>query len=181
MHCSRCKDKNFLISCACGCGGVRTLRTKWGDVCRYLPSHSPRCPHKSDLVRNGRYYIHRPEHPMANYRGLVARYRIVYEEYHRCCLLPNVEIHHIDGNPSNDQIANLKPMHQPEHMSLEVRSRGPRYLIPETRICADCGSTKTRIDSHNGRPHWYKTDEGKFRCRKCADKERKRKDYPIPA
>ena len=42
-------------------------------------------------------------------------HRIIYEEHYKCCLLPYIEIHHIDGNSKNNSIENLMPVTALEH------------------------------------------------------------------
>ena len=45
-------------------------------------------------------------------------YRRLYERYHRCCLLPGTDIHHIDGNHSNNDPTNLIAVSLQEHYDL---------------------------------------------------------------
>lgn len=47
-------------------------------------------------------------------------HRTIYEKHHNCCLLPFVEIHHIDGNHSNNNITNLKPVTVLEHYEIHL-------------------------------------------------------------
>lgn len=42
-------------------------------------------------------------------------YRKIYQEYHKCSLLPYVDIHHIDGNRDNNDITNLIALNIEEH------------------------------------------------------------------
>jgi len=48
------------------------------------------------------------------------RYRLIYEEHYNCCLLPYIEIHHIDGNHSNDSIDNLMAVTALEHYQIHL-------------------------------------------------------------
>ena len=34
-------------------------------------------------------------------------HRLIYENHHKCCLLSNADIHHIDGDKLNNSIENL--------------------------------------------------------------------------
>ena len=52
-------------------------------------------------------------------------HRQVYEDYHKCCLMPYVEIHHIDGNHKNNSIENLMPVTAKEHYELH-KARGDK-------------------------------------------------------
>ena len=47
-------------------------------------------------------------------------HRIIYEKYYNCCLLPYIEIHHIDGNSKNNVIENLKPVTAIEHYEIHL-------------------------------------------------------------
>ena len=47
-------------------------------------------------------------------------HRIIYEKHHNCCLLPYIEIHHIDGNSKNNVIENLKPVTAIEHYEIHL-------------------------------------------------------------
>ena len=48
-------------------------------------------------------------------------HRIIYEKHYNCCLLPFIEIHHVDGNHSNNDITNLKPVTALEHYEIHLR------------------------------------------------------------
>jgi hypothetical protein len=45
-------------------------------------------------------------------------YRKLYEKYHNCCLLPGIDIHHVDGNHQNNSIENLKAVSLEEHYNI---------------------------------------------------------------
>jgi hypothetical protein len=47
-------------------------------------------------------------------------HRIIYEKYYNCCLLPFIEIHHVDGNHNNNDITNLKPVTALEHYQIHL-------------------------------------------------------------
>lgn len=47
-------------------------------------------------------------------------YRRIYQEYHRCSLLPEVDIHHIDGNRANNDITNLIALNLEEHYTIHL-------------------------------------------------------------
>jgi hypothetical protein len=48
-------------------------------------------------------------------------HRIIYEKHYNCCLLPFIEIHHVDGNHTNNDITNLKPVTALEHYEIHLR------------------------------------------------------------
>lgn len=45
-------------------------------------------------------------------------HRVIYEDYHKCTILPNGVIHHKDKNRTNNNIDNLELMDSFEHLSL---------------------------------------------------------------
>lgn len=162
MYCNRCKDKSFLIECACGCGGVRALRNKRGEKRTILIGHRIR---KDWCIRQGRYWLKRRDHPMADACGYVRRYWLIYEESRNCCLLAYAKVHHRDGNPLNDVWYNLRALWNGQHTTVERTGR--HQFVPGSRQCVDCGSRTTHIRPDNGYPHWYRTGDGKYKCMKC--------------
>lgn len=48
------------------------------------------------------------------------KHRKIYEEYHQCSLIPYIEIHHIDGDHSNNNIENLLAVTVEEHYKLHL-------------------------------------------------------------
>ena len=57
--------------------------------------------------RNGRLYVHRPNHPYANLRGFISNARAVIEDTISKNLSERMIPHHVDGDPSNDKNNNL--------------------------------------------------------------------------
>jgi hypothetical protein len=176
VHCQRCKDKNFLIACADGCGQVCRLRDKNGEIRSYVYGHNSNV--KGWFKRgDGHIAIIMPEHPQADKKGYVIRSRAVYEESRDCCLLPYplVVVHHRDRNPLNDVWYNLKAMWNKQHSAMHNKRRDRSYSTVATRdpnrSCMECGSKTTSS-------HWYRVQgqKGRWRCRKCASKiyDRKR-------
>jgi hypothetical protein len=45
-------------------------------------------------------------------------YRRLFERYHKCCLLPGTDIHHINGNHKNNNIDNLQAVSLLEHYNI---------------------------------------------------------------
>lgn len=88
-------------------------------------------------------------------------HRLVYEEYHKCCLLPYTDIHHINGIKIDNRIENLQPMYDNDHLSFHKKFNE----IPNDRICFNCGNNKTYTNT-NGYPNW-RIYEGNYICIKC--------------
>ena len=51
-------------------------------------------------------------------RTMSTDYRKLFERYHKCCLLPGTDIHHIDGNHKNNSIDNLQAVSLLEHYNI---------------------------------------------------------------
>src|SRR4249919_647432 len=97
-NCSRCKDKNFLIECACGCKSILMRSNKHGHKRSAIFSHQ--ClinltkikticrREKHGNWKGGRFYdrlgyviIKKPDHPFCKKNGYIYEHRIVMEQY----------------------------------------------------------------------------------------------------
>jgi hypothetical protein len=162
MHCQRCKDKNFLITCKCGCGGILRLHDNEDRERCWLVGH---CNRKGGRWSADRWAVRRPDHPQADKNGYVLRSRLVYEESHNCCLLPWALIHHRDKNPLNDVWYNLLAVWRGQHNTIHLK--GTTKYDHTSRSCIDCGSKTTHIDRTRKTAHWYALGDGKYRCNRC--------------
>lgn len=64
--------------------------------------------YRSGSRKNGeRIKLHRPDHPHCDSIGYVCRYRLVMENSIGRYLEPSESVHHLDGDESNDDLANL--------------------------------------------------------------------------
>ncbi len=59
---------------------------------------------------SGYVQIYQPEHPKADHDGFVYEHRLVYEQSFGCCLLEWTNVHHKNGNKSDNHITNLQAM-----------------------------------------------------------------------
>ena len=50
-------------------------------------------------------------------------HRLVFEDYHKCTLLPEAQIHHIDGDKNNNCILNLELVYRKDHINSHNNSR----------------------------------------------------------
>ena len=112
------------------------------------------------IKRSGYIHIYKPDHHHCNKLGYVPEHRLSYEEYHNCCLLSWVDIHHKDGNRSNNIWYNLIPYTRGAHMRLENSKDYSDYH------CHRCGRVSTYIIKKTGKPHWYYLND-KSICSKC--------------
>jgi hypothetical protein len=114
-------DYSKLIVCECGCGTEITQYNKWGYKRRFISGHNT----GDQTLSNNRSwkggYIDNK-----GYRRLGRKYkahRYVYEQYHKCCLMPYTDVHHKDGNKLNNDISNLETLMHSEHSLLSWRKR----------------------------------------------------------
>ena len=113
---------------------------------------------------NGYIRVLKRDHHFVGKDGRVLLHRLLYEEYHKCCLLPWGKIDHLDGNIQNNSIENLELKSQSRHII--------RHMTKDMtgRNCQICKSNKTLINK-KGRPVWFKHEDG-FMCQKCRDEKR---------
>lgn len=77
-----------------------------------------------DKSKGGRFFIYKPHHPRCNKKGCVKRAIIVMEENIGRYLNPLIEnVHHINGDFTDDKIENLKIVSPEEHSSIHRQAR----------------------------------------------------------
>lgn len=109
-------------------------------------------------------------------------HRVIFEDYYNIKLdeeFPEgIHIHHIDGNKTNNEIWNLEPISESDHMSLRHSGENhPQYGKPRSeetkqRIRNTCTGMRNTIE-HNRNISRNKTSTGFFRVIK-----RNSKRYP---
>lgn len=124
--------------CECGCGRATaiakdTLRSRRhfrGHPLPYLRGHSPKrtgaSSHKwkgGRIIRRGYVLLYMPEHQAADVKGYVPEHRFVWEQKHGP-LAPGQVLHHINGVPDDNRLANLVALTRVEHL---------RHHAPERR------------------------------------------------
>jgi hypothetical protein len=206
-----CGFQANIIYCGCGCGQTLLDIDRRGRPHKYLDGHGKRGKdnpswnggRKRD--QRGYWLILKPEHHETPIGGYVMEHRIIYEEYHGCCLLPWSCIHHLDGDKGNNNINNLiltskwehhKKFHRQDFGQICERcystNIGRGFDKNGKRIfkCINCRScwtiNKERGISYNQTCHkcnsrniircsGIRNNKQRFRCKDC----RKYKSVPI--
>lgn len=155
-----CGFKSNIMNCVCGCGEQLLDRDRWGNSRQYIYGHNW-CGKNNLNWRGGRrlgnhgyWVILRHDHHEADRDGYVLEHRLVYEEYHKCCLLSWSRIHHDDGDKENNEISNLIITSRWEHKNKFHRE-------DFGQVCERCGSTDVCRNS------FTKMGKQRFRCNNC--------------
>lgn len=151
--------------CLCGCGQETIFRR--GKRNKYIHGHNGK-KENNPFWKGGKYqdtrgYIYRlnPLHPHTNKMGYIPEHRLVYEEYYKCCLLPWIEIHHINNIKDDNRIENLQALTKSIHASISnIKDKSNRHCL----LCLS-PTTYTRRNRNNYED-WFHYKEG-FICNKC--------------
>ena len=161
--------------CGCGCGKQTDFYR--GKPNQYINGHNTRGKITKRFTGRGFKgdYEWRlmPWHPNANGRGRVDLHVLKMTQKIGRPLNKGEVVHHIDGNPKNNNISNLMLLSsQAEHMRIH------KLLDKSARFCSTCGSTKTetyRVASKEGLYEcWYDDGIGGFKCKNCYRKEKRK-------
>jgi hypothetical protein len=124
----RNKHPNGATLCKCGCkepikngnkfkhGHNRRGLVHSNSIRRGLNNNKWRGGKRTDVY--GYNWLTKKDHPFCDSNGYVREHRLIYEDHHKCCLLPWILIHHINGIKNDNRIENLLPMTQQEHTKL---------------------------------------------------------------
>lgn len=85
-------------------------------------------------------------------------HRVVYEMYYSCCILPGVEIDHINGIKTDNRIENLRLLRKGEHTKRHHKKDF------SNRLCRVCEMKTSFI---KGYERWHGNDNTGFQCHKC--------------
>ena len=114
-------------------------------------------------------------HHRADHNGSVYEHVLIMERYLGRALIPNVDdIHHKNGNKSDNRLENLELLSHGAHLSL---SKGKAQVDMSNRICSICQSRETGKQKQKIgiRPHWlYDKVTGILICSRCGHKQRRR-------
>jgi hypothetical protein len=114
----RMKNRTGPLNPMVGMVGENSLRWKDGEC-----------------FSNGRIFIYSPEHPFCYKNRYVRRSHLVWELNSGVRVQPGEVIHHIDGNPMNDEPENLQWIkNQSDHARLEHKIREGRRITDRTCV-----------------------------------------------
>lgn len=77
---------------------------------------------------------------------------------------PNLIVHHIDFDKTNNNISNLQILTKPEHDRIHADKR---LKDMSNRICSDCGSNNTYHRKNRLNIMWYNDGNNGWWCKKC--------------
>ena len=137
-----------MANCKCGCG-----REASKD---FIKGHNTWKGGR--YVHQGYILIYTPDHPRANQRGYVREHILVAEKAFNRVLLLDEEIHHIDGNRTNNEIGNLivfktKAMHIAYHHRLAAFEACGHYNWRKCKYCHKYDEPNKLIFVGNGVYH----------------------------
>lgn len=159
----------FILGvCKCGCNEQIKINSS-GYLRKFKNGHNVRGKRSGNYQKG--WYIHNkykfvldPDYP--NQGKYIQEHRLVMQKKLGRKLKGREEVHHIDGNTLNNSPENLELFdNHSEHITFE------NQIDMSGRICLICKSPNTFIDKRDGRPDWFKHEDG-FICKKCYDAKR---------
>lgn len=149
--------------CACGCGQEVKNRFRKGHYINILNrinilENHPKWKGGRKIDVYGYVLVKLRNYRHCNNQGYVFEHRYIYEQYHKCCLLPWIVIHHKNEIRNDNRIENLEPMTHKEHHRLHKLGKSYVKKDMSDRICLKC--------NFQGRIHWRKYKD-RWICNKC--------------
>lgn len=136
MLCVKCKDKNLLIECECGCHRIINSRDRKNRIRTFVQHHAKGWTPKTGkqvLDAKGYAMIFKPFHVRATKAGYVKHHRLVMETYlsiclgYRTILDSSLVIHHRNKDRKDNRLENLELMTVEMHNNIEQGSRNTYY------------------------------------------------------
>lgn len=189
-NCNKCRDKNWLVECACGCNIVITLRNRKCIERKFINGHKNQKGSNNPSWKGGRAHHHgywhlwMPDYYRSSKVGYVPEHVYFYEQYHKLCMLPWGEVHHIIPvkKGGSNLPYNLMGMMKKDHVRMHNKNNKYNYnkhIDTSDRRCYSCRTDKTYIKkpkkkSHTPCPIWHHLpwDKINWYCDKCARRER---------
>lgn len=173
--------ESFVLGkCRCGCGTDISIRSghylkKWAPKHWYKKGEDNHTWRGGIIIdQKGYIKVMDWDHPQHDNKGYVFLHRLVYEYYYNVCLLPWIDIDHINEDKLDNRIENLQPLTKAQHNSKHktIDKSGRRCVNP------DCIDRDYIYHNKLGIEHWFVYGDG-FQCRRCYmreyDRERKEK------
>lgn len=152
--------------CECGCGGATPLaRTTVvalgqykGYPMRFLHGHNMRLVVKEKtrkamerrrIGQRGYVYLLRPEHPAATKSGYVLEHRVIYEESRGVRLPAATDVHHINGDKTDNRPENLIALAKVEHKRAHALANGVVSLFLDDKLLE---AAKAHVREHGTLP-----------------------------
>ncbi len=162
--------RGYYKYCECNCGELIPCINKLGNLARFKFGHQNRGQNHSRW-NNGRqkrdnyWYVWVPEESNMNIGEYKREHVYFYEQYHKCCMLPWGDIHHIEPvtkDYCNNMPWNLQGMMKQEHTRINMI--GNQYAKEDMsgRLCIICG---------NSHKKWYGNKIDGWTCKNCYMKE----------
>jgi hypothetical protein len=157
----------------------------WGNALRYIgfeplkpypseecmvnmiKSHTGKtsCASKGGKITTIKGYIQiwMPDHPNSNKTGYVFEHRLIMSNYINRPLNENEDVHHINGNKSDNRIENLKLMTKSDHT--KTHENKDKHIRDKTRNCIyyNCiekTSSKYGLCTKHYRMQWARVRDG---------------------
>jgi hypothetical protein len=163
------ENKKF---CECGCGQSIQSPDKKGRLRRFVRGHSSKGSGNAmwnggrKITQHGYVLILKHDHPYSDVSGYVLEHRLVMEQHIGRYLTKDEDVHHINGNKTDNRIENLELTNRSKHTTFH------NYIDMSDRVCSQCGDKNTYIKKHNSRPQWNISKKtGCILCVKCYKKE----------
>lgn len=124
VHCERCRDKCFLIECACGCGQIIQARERHhGRRHSYQNHHFTKMErhpnwHGGRKMHSGYWQILLPYHHRADTKGYVYEHVVIAERALGRLIYRNEHVHHINGIRTDNRLHNLLVISASKHTSI---------------------------------------------------------------
>jgi hypothetical protein len=146
--------------CLCNCGEKvttyhsKTRRFRLGHNNKYFQNIN----YKDRISHNSKGY------KILNiYNKRIKLHRFIYEQHNKCCLLPNVIVHHINGIKDDNRIENLQPLYRGYHSHI---TNG--FDNTNSRCCnIECKTPNKTYVNTSGKSKWYRDNHNNIYCRKC--------------
>jgi len=158
--------------CACGCGQTPEFDKHYRQN-KFVKGHyKGEVNHKwkSGEIKHSNGYIlqYAPENRLSNHQGYAMQHRLIWEKYNKASLLPWADVHHINGNKTDNRIENLIAMARKLHGKITHP-----IVDKSNRSCFQCKSKTTGINKYrNNEPVWlaHPITKVKWLCKSCYQK-----------